>query len=257
MSISAETLRRLAALRLDPEAMGEVLSIIADMQAAEDERKEKDRNRKRNVRGNSKENPRNVQGNGAEIPSPASPEVSPPRDITQPPNPNPTSSLRSDSAASKSKRGSRLPDNFQPDHAAEELAAKLGVPLTAVHGELLAEFGDYWRGVPGARGVKLDWQGTFRNRLRERAPKYQARAGPSAPNPPKKANPYYSAVRQSLEKSDKNERFDNGANLSSEADRPGAGARTIEGEVVSPAGGQGLADLLAFSPIAGGRRGSA
>lgn len=36
MSINADTLRRLAALRLDPEAMAEVLSIIADVQTSDD-----------------------------------------------------------------------------------------------------------------------------------------------------------------------------------------------------------------------------
>jgi len=31
----------------------------------------------------------------------------------------------------------------------------------------LDEFVDYWHGVPGAKGRKLDWPATFRNRLRE------------------------------------------------------------------------------------------
>lgn len=31
------------------------------------------------------------------------------------------------------------------------------------------EFGDYWRGVAGSKGVKLDWEGTWRNRVRDRA----------------------------------------------------------------------------------------
>jgi hypothetical protein len=34
-----------------------------------------------------------------------------------------------------------------------------------------AEFCDYWRGVPGSRGCKLDWPATYRNRLREVAGK--------------------------------------------------------------------------------------
>ena len=34
--------------------------------------------------------------------------------------------------------------------------------------ELFAEFGDYWRGVPGAKGCKLDWDATWRNRVREK-----------------------------------------------------------------------------------------
>jgi hypothetical protein len=31
---------------------------------------------------------------------------------------------------------------------------------------LFAEFGDYWRAVPGNKGLKLDWTATWRNRVR-------------------------------------------------------------------------------------------
>lgn len=34
--------------------------------------------------------------------------------------------------------------------------------------ETFAEFGDYWRGVPGQRGRKLDWFATWRNRVRDK-----------------------------------------------------------------------------------------
>jgi hypothetical protein len=86
MSISADTLRRLAALHLPADALSEVLSIIADMQSADDTRKAKDRERKRAVRGQSKENPRTVQGNDADIPADPSP---PPFPLSSPPTPPP------------------------------------------------------------------------------------------------------------------------------------------------------------------------
>lgn len=50
MSISSDTLRRLAALDLPAEAMAEVLSIFADMQGAEEERLRKQRDRKQRSR---------------------------------------------------------------------------------------------------------------------------------------------------------------------------------------------------------------
>lgn len=62
-------------------------------------------------------------------------------------------------------RGTRLPDDFCLNSEMREWAAK-SVP----HVDLslaLAEFVDYWRGVPGQRGRKLDWLGTWRNRMRE------------------------------------------------------------------------------------------
>jgi hypothetical protein len=70
--------------------------------------------------------------------------------------------------SSKEKRGTRLPDDFYPDATAQELAEKL--KLTASESqEAFENFLDYWRSVPGAKGVKLDWQATFRNWLRNSA----------------------------------------------------------------------------------------
>jgi hypothetical protein len=93
VSISADTLRRLSALKLAPDAMAEVLSILADMQSVDEARKAKDRARKRVVRGHSTEIPGSVQGNGEEIPVDPSPALSPlgPPPTTPPYNPpNPT-----------------------------------------------------------------------------------------------------------------------------------------------------------------------
>jgi len=64
-----------------------------------------------------------------------------------------------------SKRGSRLPDGWSPSDAVREWARS---EFPAVNLDVvLAEFADYWRSVPGQRGTKLDWDATFRNRVRE------------------------------------------------------------------------------------------
>jgi uncharacterized protein YdaU (DUF1376 family) len=62
-------------------------------------------------------------------------------------------------------RGTRLPESFalKPD-------LRLWAESNAAHVDLdvaLAEFRDYWCSVAGVRGRKLDWDATFRNRLRE------------------------------------------------------------------------------------------
>lgn len=63
------------------------------------------------------------------------------------------------------KRGCRLPEDFVPDASCEKVARELN--YTRAHWKaVLANFFDYWRGIPGARGRKLDWQATFRNDLR-------------------------------------------------------------------------------------------
>lgn len=90
-------------------------------------------------------------------------------------------------------RGTRLPDDFCLNSEMREWAAK-SVP----HVDLslaLAEFVDYWRGVPGMRGRKLDWLGTWRNRMRE----LEGRAGRNGRGQPSKVDNSMAAVRQVLE----------------------------------------------------------
>lgn len=53
---------------------------------------------------------------------------------------------------------------------ARAAAIELGAHPDAVPG-MWAEFVDYWIGVPGQRGVKLDWPATWRNRVRTIATK--------------------------------------------------------------------------------------
>lgn len=72
------------------------------------------------------------------------------------------SSLRSDSA--RAKRGARLAEDWRPCEADwGEALAKLG---SRAAGEELSKFKDYWKAQPGQRGVKLDWDATWRNWIR-------------------------------------------------------------------------------------------
>ena len=57
-------------------------------------------------------------------------------------------------------RGCRIADDWTP--ADSGFAAEHGVDQAAA----LAEFRDYWRGVAGKAGVKLDWEATWRNQVR-------------------------------------------------------------------------------------------
>ena len=175
MAITVDCIRRLAALNLAPAAMSEVLSIIADMQAVDDERKAKDRERKRKIQGNSTEVPRK----DAEIPQ-IEPEPSracsntnlPTEDISlEPPLPPKGGDGRK---AEPRNRGHRLPPDWQPDASLVEFARSLGFS-TDQEREARAEFADYWLGVPGSRGCKTDWPATYRNRLRDVAAKRKLR----------------------------------------------------------------------------------
>lgn len=105
---------------------------------------------------------------------------SPPCDHTDTDTDN-TSSLRSDvkaQAPAKAKRGSRLPDDFKADLSE---ASRLGLSEADAIREA-DKFRDYWNSQPGQRGVKLDWQATWRNWCRSAVERKPHRKEPP-PNP--------------------------------------------------------------------------
>ena len=63
------------------------------------------------------------------------------------------------------RRGTRIPDPFPISEELREWA-KRETPEVDIE-KATAEFLDYWRGVTGQKGYKLDWPATWRNRMRE------------------------------------------------------------------------------------------
>jgi uncharacterized protein YdaU (DUF1376 family) len=68
-------------------------------------------------------------------------------------------SVESAPVGSPKKRGFRLPEDWCPSSEGTALAVSLGLNAQAV----LEKFRDYWRGIPGSKGCKLDWEATWRN----------------------------------------------------------------------------------------------
>ncbi len=71
-------------------------------------------------------------------------------------------------AKSKKKqqaRGARLPADWKPNDAM--LAWATAERPDLVMRKAIDSFTDYWHGVAGAKGVKLDWDATFRNWIRD------------------------------------------------------------------------------------------
>ncbi len=62
------------------------------------------------------------------------------------------------------KRATRIPEDFRVTEAHRQFAIENDLPSPDSQ---LGAFVDYWRGVPGSRGLKLDWDATFRNWLRK------------------------------------------------------------------------------------------
>ena len=78
-------------------------------------------------------------------------------------------------------RGTRLPKDWQPNESAKLWFAE-EYPRCELKG-VVDEFRDYWVAQPGGKGVRADWDATFRNSVRKFPPK--PRAGPA----PAKAGP--------------------------------------------------------------------
>ena len=69
------------------------------------------------------------------------------------------------SEGSTAVRGARIPESFS---ITDDMRAWATTHAALVDLDLkLPEFIDYWRGVPGAKGVKVDWVGTWRNSMRK------------------------------------------------------------------------------------------
>lgn len=88
------------------------------------------------------------------------------------------------SPPARSKRGERIPADFEPD---TEWAQAQGLsPSEASHEA--AQFLDYWRSKPGKDGLKLDWPGTWRMWVRNSIKRYRSQPRSSDPPPRKPRN---------------------------------------------------------------------
>lgn len=72
------------------------------------------------------------------------------------------------SAPARSKKGTRLPADWQPNPDLIATATKLGLSAAQFDREV-EKFCDYWASKPGSQGVKLDWDATARNWIRTAA----------------------------------------------------------------------------------------
>ena len=87
------------------------------------------------------------------------------------------------------QRGTRLSTGAKLSTGGRAFAAQHGIEAD----EVWAEFVDYWVAVPGQRGIKLDWEATWRNRVRAQA-KHKGRA--SGYVSPREARIYVATPRE-------------------------------------------------------------
>lgn len=139
------------------EAIEEADARVAEQRAAARDRKRKQRLKEREavtVTGQSRDS-----HNDPSLSLPLSPQTP-----LSPTHTHPDITTRA-RGIEKSRSGTRLPDDWQPDFEAA-LAVGLGRDAATRQAEM---FLDYWRAVPGAKGRKADWLATWRNWCRRAA----------------------------------------------------------------------------------------
>jgi hypothetical protein len=163
----------------DPELLQRVANLTVELSRMSAEVsgtvRHYERDRKRRYRSNkSNEDNGNSEANDAELPPANVPDV--PKDV--PDNHNSRCDLSSFLSSSNSlptteskkevvarARGTRLTVGLPITDIDRDAALQLGMPAHKIE-TAWAEFVDYWIGVPGQRGTKLDWPATWRNRVR-------------------------------------------------------------------------------------------
>jgi hypothetical protein len=158
MSLAA-LIRSMAAAGATAEAIAIAVEAIEAAQANDprEAKRAADRERMRRKRDMSQEVARQSRDTEATVADiPLSPALSPQTPQTHPHTPG-VNTTRA--------RGCRLPEAWAPEDG-DWLASvdALGGDVAATNE--LDRFRDYWRAVPGAKGLKLDWPATWRNWVR-------------------------------------------------------------------------------------------
>lgn len=132
--------------------------------------------RVRAARKSSPERSQDVRANNTRTNPERSQEVQAKFATPDPTRPDPTNKEELPKGSSKkaTANGHRLPCDWTPS---EDVIEKMRNehPHVDQNAEL-AKFHDYWAGVPGAKGRKLDWNATYRNWIRRASTSYPQHA---------------------------------------------------------------------------------
>lgn len=82
-----------------------------------------------------------------------------------------------------SSRGTRIPNDFSVSFEMRVWARQRYPDLDL--DDITESFVDYWKAIPGTKGIKLDWEATWRNWIRNTWPKRSAMSGSEKTKQPK------------------------------------------------------------------------
>lgn len=183
--IPASVLIKMATIGLSPEQAEAVAGMLSEVEAATlanaDEKQEqgKEKARERWRRWKANQTPTNVCKRLQTTTNDSCASVARGEDNLQTQKISGQEEKKVTSPSARSSRGSRIPDDFQPDIDA---AVSEGVPRHEAERQARS-FCDYWRSKPGSGGLKLDWPATWRVWYRRNIPPAHK---PQSAAPPKK-----------------------------------------------------------------------
>jgi hypothetical protein len=129
-----------------------------------------ERERKRRQRARERDTDGNVTGQSRDM------DVTVPETVTEKPslsllpnenNSNPTTHTHPETQTPRARKGTRLPADWSPADLDDRTATEVSAwPDGAVDREL-SKFRDWASAAPGAKGIKSDWDATWRNWLRK------------------------------------------------------------------------------------------
>jgi len=151
MTITAAAVRLMAEKGLSAIDIAEIMEAMAPTRTVNAERQARYRERRKEARNDS-----NVTRN-----------VTPPNDIySNPPELSPSEAKASLAPKGKTRKGTRLPDDWQPETLTGEIATAVCAWQPGMLERELARFRDYWTAKSGRTAAKQDWQAAWRNWLR-------------------------------------------------------------------------------------------
>jgi uncharacterized protein YdaU (DUF1376 family) len=127
---------------------------------------------------------------------------------TPTPTPTPIEEKKNLKVLPKEKRGTRIPDDFEPDASCQAVAEELLFNAPESQREF-EKFVDYWKAKPGRDGIKLDWQATFRNWLRNSTKGKSHNGKGSTPGPVSRADGF-AMVRAVIDEEERREQAQRG-----------------------------------------------
>lgn len=181
----SELMEAMSAAGAPMEAILIAVRALEGRDDALEQKRSVERERKRRQRARGRDTDGNVTGQSRDYAVTVPETVTPDPSLSLLPNENnsnPTTHTHPETQNPRARKGTRLPADWSPADLDDRTATEISAwPEGAVDREL-SKFRDWASAAPGAKGVKSDWDATWRNWLRKAHDEGRYRNGNSRNN---------------------------------------------------------------------------